>query len=178
VPADVIAPPGRHRSATTAPTATGKWLTASLTDDIPAVVAAAFEEAERRDPEHRRPWVALVDGNTTQIQAIHTEATRRHTKLSIVLDFIHVLEYLWKAAWAFFDTGDPDAEAWVADQATKILEGKAADVAADVAAARHATTTPRPNAKAPTSPPGSAAARHATTTPRPNAKAPTSPPTT
>ena len=132
VPADVICPPGRPRSATTAPTASGKWLTASLTDDIPAVVAAAFEEAERRDPEHHRPWVALVDGNTTQIEAIKAEAARRHTKLSIVLDFIHVLEYLWKAAWSFFDTGDPDAEAWVADQATKILEGKAADVAAGI----------------------------------------------
>jgi hypothetical protein len=33
---------------------------------------------------------------------------------------------------SFFDTGDPDAEAWVADQATKILDGKAAQVAAGI----------------------------------------------
>ena len=30
--------------------ARGKWLTASVTDDIPAVIAAAFDEIERRDP--------------------------------------------------------------------------------------------------------------------------------
>ncbi|MGH3784172.1 MAG: hypothetical protein ACRDRO_27020 [Pseudonocardiaceae bacterium] len=49
-----------------------------------------------------------------------------------MLDFIHVLEYLWKAAWSFFYPGDPDAEAWVADQATKILEGNGAAVAAGI----------------------------------------------
>ena len=26
----------------------------------------------------------------------------------------HVLEYVWKAAWSFFEPGDPDAETWVA----------------------------------------------------------------
>ena len=36
------------------PQARGKWLTASVTDDIPAVIAAAFGEAERRDPQHKR----------------------------------------------------------------------------------------------------------------------------
>jgi len=49
-----------------------------------------------------------------------------------------VLEYLWKAAWSFFDKGDPDAEAWVAAQAARILEGKAAQVAAGIR--RRATT--------------------------------------
>jgi hypothetical protein len=41
---------------------TGKWLAASITDDIPAVIARMFDEAERRDPGHERTWVALVDG--------------------------------------------------------------------------------------------------------------------
>jgi hypothetical protein len=131
-PADVISRPGKPRSGNRGPAARGKWLQASLTEDIPAVVAAGFDEAERRDPDHRRPWIALVDGNTAQIEAIQAEAARRGAKVAIVLDFIHVLEYLWKAAWSFFDTGDPDAEAWVADQATKILDGKAAQVAAGI----------------------------------------------
>jgi hypothetical protein len=131
-PRDVISRPGVPRTCTPGPHARGKWLTASITDDIPAVVGAAFDEAERRDPGHRRPWIALVDGNATQIQAIHAEATRRQINLTIVLDFIHVLEYLWKAAWSFFDPGDPDAEDWVADQATKILDGKATAVAAGI----------------------------------------------
>jgi hypothetical protein len=47
----------------------------------------------------------------------------------VVVDFSHVLEYLWKAARSFFTTGGPDAETWVADQATKVLKGKAGTVA-------------------------------------------------
>jgi hypothetical protein len=76
--------------------------------------------------------VVLVDGNRTQIDAVKTEARRRNVDVHIVLDFIHVLEYLWKAAWSFFDKADPDAETWVADQAIKILEGNAGQVAAGI----------------------------------------------
>ena len=129
-PGNVISRPGQPRTGKAGPHARSKWLTASITNDIPAVIATAFDEADRRDPDHHRPWIALVDGNTTQIEAIQAQATRRQADVTIVLDFIHVLEYLWKAAWSFFEHGDPDAEDWVADQATKILDGKAAAVAA------------------------------------------------
>ena len=77
------------------PQARGKWLTASVTDDIPAVIAAAFDEAERRDPQHRRERAVLIDGNNTQIEAVTAEAARRSVTVTIVIDFIHVLEYLW-----------------------------------------------------------------------------------
>ena len=120
------------------PQARGKWLTASVTDDIPAVIAAAFEEAGRRDLEHEREWAVLIDGNNAQIEAVTTEAARRGVTVTIVIDFIHVLEYLWKAAWSFFDKGEPAAEEWVADQARKILHGKAAQVSAGIR--RRATT--------------------------------------
>ena len=140
--ADIIARPGkgraRHGPPAAAPAATGKWLTASITDDIPAVIAAGFAEAHRRDPGHERTWIALVDGNRTQIEAIEAQAAHRGAPVTILIDFIHVLEYVWKAAWSFFEPGDPDAESWVATQATKILEGKAAQVAAGIR--RRATT--------------------------------------
>ena len=78
-PGDIISTPAQKRrkkkkaQAGTAkgkgkprePQARGKWLTASVTDDIPAVIAAAFGEAERRDPGHQREWVILIDGNLT-----------------------------------------------------------------------------------------------------------------
>ena len=128
----------RARAKPREPQARGKWLTASVTDDIPAVIAAAFDEAERRDPQHKREWVVLIDGNNTQIEAVTAEAARRGITVTIVIDFIHVLEYLWKAAWSFFDKGEPAAEEWVAAQARKILHGKAAQVAAGIR--RRATT--------------------------------------
>ena len=73
------------------PQARGKWLTASVTDDIAAVIASAFDEAERRDPGHQREWVVLIDGNNTQIEAVTAEAARRGVTITIIIDFIHVL---------------------------------------------------------------------------------------
>lgn len=115
-----------------APTAKHKWLTASVVDDAATVVAATFDEAERRDPAHDRAWVALVDGNNHQIDRIRSEAASRGVEVHVVVDFIHVLEYLWRAAWSFFTEADPAAEAWVHDKALGVLDGKAPIVAASI----------------------------------------------
>ena len=79
------------------------------------MVSRVFDEAEH--PPHHRTWVALVDGNNHQVDRIKAEARARRVDLTVVVDFVHVLEYLWKAAWCFFDQGDPDAEGWVRDLA-------------------------------------------------------------
>jgi hypothetical protein len=113
-------------------------LTASLVDNAAAVVATIFDEAERRDPDHQRTWVALVDGNNHQIERIKAEALARNVEVNIVCDFIHVLEYLWRAAWSFFDEGDPKAEDWVKDKALAVLAGQPSTVAASIR--RKATT--------------------------------------
>ena len=120
---------GRARSG---PAATGKWLTASLARDAAGVVADLFDEAERRDPHHGRTLVALVDGNNHQIDRITTEAAARGVAVNIVIDFVHVLEYLWKAAWCFHAEADPDAESWVRDKAREVLAGHATRVAAAI----------------------------------------------
>lgn len=131
VPADIIGHP-EQRAKTQAPKATNKWLSASVVDDAAAVISAMFDEATRRDPEHRRTWIALVDGACHQIDRIKAEAKHRSITVVIVCDFVHVMEYLWSAAWSFFDEGDPVAESWVADKATALLEGKAPTVAAAI----------------------------------------------
>jgi hypothetical protein len=45
-----------------------------------------------------------------------------------VIDFIHVLEYLWKAAWCFHPPRDPAMEDWVIAQALDILHGRTGEV--------------------------------------------------
>jgi hypothetical protein len=130
--ADIIPTRRRPSQARPGPVVTGKWLAANLTDDIPAVIAAMFDEAERRDPAHERTWVALVDGNRQQIDTIREQAATRGVTVTIVIDFVHVLEYLWKAAWTFFYPGDRDAETWVADRARTVLAGRAVDAAATI----------------------------------------------
>jgi hypothetical protein len=111
------------------PLATNKWLTASVVKAPAAVIARVFEEADRRDPKHRRTWVALVDGANHQIQRIRFEAKTRHVKVSIVVDFVHVLQYLWNAAGCLYPDNDPNAQEWVHRQATRVLDGHARKVA-------------------------------------------------
>jgi hypothetical protein len=127
--ADVLATAAQRVPA---PKATNKWLTASVVDDTVAVLAAVFDEAQRRDPAHARTWVALVDGNNHQINRIRAEAGARDVTVSVMVDFIHVLEYLWRAAWSFYSEGDPDAETCVHDKALAILDGQASTVAAAI----------------------------------------------
>ncbi len=61
-PEDIAAPPARRR-AHPGPKARDKWVSASVTESIEDMIAAAFDEAGRRDPERVRQRVFLVDGN-------------------------------------------------------------------------------------------------------------------
>ena len=131
-PADIIRRGADDKEDVPAPKAKNKWLTASVVDDAAVVISSIFDEAQRRDPEHRRTWVVLVDGATHQIDCIHAEAKRREVQVHIVVDIVHVLEYLWSSAWSFFSEGDPAAENWVADKALGVLEGNASTVAASI----------------------------------------------
>jgi hypothetical protein len=131
-PADIITTDTDRQRASPGPKAVNKWLTASVIDDAATVIGRVFDQAERRDPDHARTWVALVDGNRHQIARINHEADRRGIRVNLVIDFVHVLEYLWSAAWSFFDEGDPAAEAWVAERATAVLEGHARQVATGI----------------------------------------------
>ena len=74
-----------HQDATPAPKAKNKWLTASVVEDAATVIAQVFDEAERRDPEHRRTWLGLVDGNSHQIDRIQAEAQARSLDVHIVI---------------------------------------------------------------------------------------------
>ena len=77
-----------------APEAKAKWLTASVVEDAAGVLTDVFDEAERRDPTHQRTRVAPVDGNNHQIDRIRTEAAQRDVTVTILIDSIHVLEYI------------------------------------------------------------------------------------
>ena len=137
-PEDVLVSKHSDVAPPPAPRATGKWVTASVAKDAADVVARVFNEAERRDPVHQRCWVALVDGNNHQIDRINAEAESRSVKVAIVIDLIHVMEYIWGAAWCFFAEGDQSAQDWVRDKTLCVLEGNARDVAAGIR--RRATT--------------------------------------
>jgi len=106
-----------------------KRVWASIENSAEFVIEDAFKEALQRDPEQKREWVVLIDGQPHQLKLIEKVMKSLDIKATIIMDFIHVLEYLWKAAWCFFKKGDPKVEKWIASHALKILNGKCNQVA-------------------------------------------------
>lgn len=106
-----------------------KRVWASVEREAEEVIEEAFLEALQRDPEQKRQWVVLIDGLPQQIRIIEKVMARLNVKAEIVMDFIHVLEYLWKAAWCFFDKGDDAVEEWIAEKSIAILNGQCSQVA-------------------------------------------------
>jgi hypothetical protein len=142
-PEDIAAPPAR-RKAHPGPVARDKWVSASVTGDIPGMIGAAFDEADRRDPYRTRERIFLVDGNKQQITAIGDHARDRGLKVPVFIDYIHVSGYIGKAA-AALHPGDPQAAGqWADGQLLQVLHGRAKAVAATLASvAAKARTSPR-----------------------------------
>jgi hypothetical protein len=106
----------------------------SVRRDPGEVIAAAFDEAEARDPGHQRTWVVLVDGAEHQLDLVRAEAARRAVPVHIVIDLIHLMEYIWGAAWSLHEAGDPAAEDWVAVKALAVLAGDSERVSREITA--------------------------------------------
>ena len=79
------------------PLARNKRVFASLERTAKQVIEEAFDEALKRDPENQRQWVIVVDGHPHQLKLIKQVMKQVKVRATIVMDFIHVLEYLWKA---------------------------------------------------------------------------------
>ena len=130
-PEQVMHPdPGTARDR---PRAENRWYTCDITAGRDVTIGKIFDEADRRDPGHARTWIALIDGDNHQLGLIQAEAAARGITLAILVDFIHVLEYLWKAAWCFHPPRDPAMEDWVIAQGTDILHGRVTEVIARIA---------------------------------------------
>ena len=136
-PEQVMRPgPGAGKKA---PRAQDRWYACDITAGRDVTIGKIFDEADRRDPGHRRTWIALVDGDVYQLGLIQAQAAARGITLIILVDFIHVLEYLWKTAWCFHAPRDPAMEDWVIAQGLDILHGRTGEVIARIArlAAEH-----------------------------------------
>lgn len=95
---------GEHRDPPVRPTIRDKRVWASVEQDAKTVIDSAFVEASTRDPHQQREWVVLVDGELHQLATLKASARKQHVTVTIVLDFIHVLEYVWKACVLFLRT--------------------------------------------------------------------------
>jgi hypothetical protein len=132
-PFDVLAdlhgetdPEARRARRARRPKARNKRVWASVERDLRVVIEELFDDAVARDPRHRRQWVALIDGNKEQIATIEATAKRLAMPVCIIVDLMHVLEYLWRAAHAFCGDGTNEAEAWVQRHLLLLLQGRPA----------------------------------------------------
>jgi len=105
------------------PRPTDKRVWASVEKSAGTVIREAFSEALRRDPEKRRRWVVLVDGEPKQLRAVKAEARRAGVKVTILADIVHVIEYVWAAARALFGESNTKAEKWVENRLLALLTG-------------------------------------------------------
>jgi hypothetical protein len=129
-PEQILPASALPQKGATRPRPEHKRVWASLAQTPEAVIREMFEEARRRDPKGQKCWVALVDGNLPQLDHLQQLAEERNIPLIIVVDFIHVAQYIWKAAGALFPGQEPQQDRWTHAHLLEILRGKASLVAA------------------------------------------------
>ena len=128
-PAQVIESLFRSRSKEesallpTPPRPENKRVWASLTKGKAAVIDEVIAEMQRRDPQGSKTRLALTDGE----RALQTRVDQK-LGVTLILDFIHVLEKLWKAAFVFHREGSLEAELWVLDRVLRVLSGGVSQV--------------------------------------------------
>jgi hypothetical protein len=132
-PEEILPPPGDMPvEGPTRPRPEHKRVWASLEHSPEDVMTAMFDEAASRDPTGQKRWVAVVDGNLPQLTWLQQVAQQRHRAVPIVVDFIHVAQYVWDAARAFFTKDPARQDRWVRSHLLEILRGKASVVAGGI----------------------------------------------
>lgn len=104
-----------------------KQVWATLAGKDTALVRLASQVA-KRDDAHIQHRVALTDG----CAALQQRMQKYLPDFTLVLDFVHASEYLWKAANALFGEQSPQRNPWVEAQALQILSGRTHQVIADL----------------------------------------------
>jgi len=112
-------------SAGTRPVPQHKQVFASL-DGKAAALRRLARWAAKRDGRHIRQRVALTDG----AEALQDQMRHYFPNFTLVLDIIHVVEYLWAAGTALYGETDPQRETWVKTQTLDILSSRVNQVLA------------------------------------------------
>jgi hypothetical protein len=96
---------------------------ASLVRTKPAVMELIKADAERREPQHRKPLGVLLDG-ALGLWHRATQLFKPWTRVTFVLDIMHVMSYLWSAANALFGEASQARQHWVQQKLTAMLRGR------------------------------------------------------
>ena len=75
------------------------------------------KHAQQHEGRHIRDRVALTDG----APALQQRMQEKFKRFTLILDIMHVLEYLWKAGTALYGETDPQRVVWVKAQVLELL---------------------------------------------------------
>jgi len=126
--------PQNQREKPNRPRPENKRVWASVQKEPEQVIKEAIREAWRRDLQRKKTWAVLVDGSQSQID-IFRKLFRRYGIIggvSIVVDFVHVAEYVWQAGFALCGEANQKVALWVSKHLLAILRGRAGHVAAGI----------------------------------------------
>jgi hypothetical protein len=113
--------PASKASKPKLPRPENKRVWASVEKNVSTSVGEMFDEFDRRDPDRVRRATVLVDGEEDQQTAILDHARSHRRSVTIVLDLIHVIHYLWLAGFALCRQKEAAAAAWVAQHLLLLL---------------------------------------------------------
>ena len=147
MPRQPVAKTRKAKTPAVRPRPVAKRVWASLEREPWEVIAEAMLEAERHDPERVKRWVVLVDGAETQLDLVEAGAAAYGVDATVILDIIHVVEYVWKAAHVFHREGSLELAHWAWTRVQRILAGKASRVAAAMRRAATVAGLPRDKRK-------------------------------
>lgn len=132
-PDEVVDDVLRRKKASQRPEPQNKRLWADLTQTIEGetysgrcmTVVSGAVEIIQRDPQDQKPIVCVTDGEAALIEEARQWLPERTVH---VLDIMHVLERLWKAAYCFHAEGSRAAEEFVAHRLRMLLQGRVGGV--------------------------------------------------
>jgi len=114
-----------HAASTKRSKPQNKQIWATLTGKDAALQRLAKQVAIR-DGAHIQQRVALTDG----CEALQQRIQHYFPQFTLILDFIHANEYLWKAANGLLGEDSPARDPWVEQQTRHILSGQTEQVIA------------------------------------------------
>lgn len=117
----------REKYSETSPKPCNKRLFATLNGKEEALSFTA-KEAGRQQGSHIRSKVALTDGS----EALQKRVQSQFPDFTLVLDCIHAIEYLWKAANVLKGETSPEREPWVKCRALWMLSGQIPELIDDL----------------------------------------------
>jgi hypothetical protein len=113
---------GEARQAREGPEHKRVWASVQKSQDD--VIGEAAAEMARRDPHGQKRHAVVTDGARALQKGIET----RIPGALLILDLLHAMGYLWKAAYAFHAEGSAEAVEWVKERALRILRGEVSQV--------------------------------------------------